>query len=52
MVIYANMKVIKSSMEKHGDMQIMKNHNLLLRHAIHALYHSIAIVWKSMFEFF
>ena len=52
MVIYENIEVIESAIEVFGNMQVKKDHNIVWFHASHTLCHNMAIVWKSMRQFY
>ena len=53
MVIYENIKVIESTIEVYGNMQVTKDHTIVWFHASHTQYHhSMTIVWESMHEFY
>ena len=49
MVIYENIKFIESTVEVYSNMQVIKDHTIVW---FHTLYHSMAIVWKSMRELY
>ena len=51
-VIYENIQAIKSDIEVYYNMLVIEDDNLVCFNASHALYLSMAIVWKSMCEVF
>ena len=52
MVIYENIKVIESAIEVNGTKLVIENHSVVRFQGSHAQYNSMAIVWRSVREFY